>query len=307
MLSEASGASLFSDRATLLGCLYFVQGWVWQGHVTRQVADWADCWNSVVWSFLRLFQHLVCSISHIVNVFDLRIYVRSLFGRLYHWHGHAHQLLHARAWSQSLMHLRSLKPSDLFKKQVRAFPGLTGYYRRFIPDFASAATPLSDLTRKSAPEKVVWATQCNRAFTELKRRLCSEPILKSPDFDRPFVLQTDASDRGIGAVLSQTDADGLEHPVAYFSRKLLPHKEKYATIEMECLAIKLVVEAFSVYLLGRHFMIQTDHRSLEWLDRLKGSNAKFTWWSLALQLYHFTIKHHPEGQNNNVDTLSRAF
>ena len=73
--------------------------------------------------------------------------------------------------------------------------------------------------------------------------------------------------------LTETDADGLEHPVAYFSQKLLPHEEKYATIEKECLAIKLAVEAFSVYLLGRHFTIQTDHRSLEWLDRLKGSNA----------------------------------
>ena len=198
-------------------------------------------------------------------------------------------------------------PIPTTKKQVRAFLGLTGYYRRFIPDFASVATPLSDLTRKSAPEKVVWATQCNRAFTELKRRLCSEPILKSPDFDRPFVLQTDASDRGIGAVLSQTDADGLEHPVAYFSRKLLPREEKYATIEKECLAIKLAVEAFSVYLLGRHFTIQTDHRSLEWLDRLKGSNAKLTRWSLALQPYHFTIKHRPGAQNNNADALSRAF
>ena len=90
------------------------------------------------------------------------------------------------------------------------------------------------------------------------------------------MLQTDASDGGIGAVLSQTDTDGVEHPIAYFSCKLLPREEKYATIEKECLAIKLAVEAFSVYLLGCHFTIQTDHRSLEWLDRLKGSNAKLT-------------------------------
>ena len=85
MLSEAWGASLFSDRATLLGCLYFVQEWVWQGHVTRQVADRADRWNSVVWSLLRSFWHLVRSISHIVHVFCLRIYVRGPLGWLYHW------------------------------------------------------------------------------------------------------------------------------------------------------------------------------------------------------------------------------
>ena len=198
-------------------------------------------------------------------------------------------------------------PTPTTKKQVRAFLGLAGYYRRFIQDFSSVSTPLSDLTRKSAPEKVVWSTQCEKAFAELKRRLCSEPVLQSPDFDRPFVVQTDASDRGIGAVLSQKDVDGLDHPVAYFSKKLLPREEKYAIIEKECLAIKLAVEAFSIYLLGRHFVIQTDHRSLEWLDRLKASNAKLTRWSLALQPYHFTVEHRPGAQNNNADALSRAF
>ena len=157
-------------------------------------------------------------------------------------------------------------PTPTVKKQVRAFLGLTGYYRRLIPDFASIASPLSDLTRKSAQEKVVWAAQCDKAFTELKQRLCSKPILKSPDFNCPFTLQTDASDRGVGAVLSQTDEDGLEHPVAYYSRKLLSREEKYATVEKECLAIKLAVEAFSVC---RHFTIQTDHKALEWLDRLR--------------------------------------
>ena len=133
------------------------------------------------------------------------------------------------------------------------------------------------------------------------------PVLKSPDFDVPFVLQTDASDRGVGAVLSQADPEGVEHPVAYFSRKLLPREEKYATVEKECLAIKLGVEAFHVYLLGRHYTIQTDHQSLEWLERLKSHNAKLTRWSLALQPYQFSVKHRPGVQNSNADALSRAF
>ena len=115
-------------------------------------------------------------------------------------------------------------PTPQTKKQVRVFLGLTGYYRRFIPDYASTAAPLTDLTRKSAPVRVVWSPNCDHAFQQLKDSLCTAPILRSPDFTRPFVLQTDASDRGVGAVLSQLDDEGQEHPVAYFSKKLLPRE-----------------------------------------------------------------------------------
>ena len=192
------------------------------------------------------------------------------------------------------------------KSQVRAFLGLTGYYRRFIPDYASVAAPLTDLTRKSAPNKVVWSESCEKAFRELKLLLCSSPILRSPDFTRQFILQTDASDRAIGTVLSQVDGEGEEHPVGYFSRKLLPREERYATVEKECLAIKLGIEAFRVYLLGRPFIVQTDHRSLEWLHRLKENNARLSRWSLALQPYNFVVQHRAGVKNTNADALSRV-
>ena len=87
----------------------------------------------------------------------------------------------------------------------------------------------------------------------------------------------------MGAVLSQVDDDGQDHPVAYYSRKLLPREQRYSTVEQECLAIKLGVQAFSVYLLGRPFRIQTDHRALQWLDKAKEMNARLTRWSLSLQ------------------------
>ena len=90
------------------------------------------------------------------------------------------------------------------------------------------------------------------AFQKLKDALCTAPVLRSPNFDLPFILQTDASDRGVAAVLSQTEQDE-EHPIAYFSKKLLPREQKYSTIEKECLAIKLGMQAFTVYLLGRVF------------------------------------------------------
>ena len=87
------------------------------------------------------------------------------------------------------------------KRQVRAFLGLAGYYRRFIPDFSSIATPLTDLLRKNCPKVVQSTTECETAFRTLKRLLCSSPVLRAPNNDRPFILQTDTSDHGIGAVL----------------------------------------------------------------------------------------------------------
>ena len=197
-------------------------------------------------------------------------------------------------------------PPPQTKKQVRAFLGLTGYYRRFIPDYASIAAPLSDLTRKNAPAHVTWTAVCEHLFQQIKTLLCTSPVLQAPDFDRPFVLQTDASDRGIGAVLSQYDDSGVEHPVAYYSRKFLPREERYSTVEKECLAIKLGVHAFRVYLLGRPFTIQTDHQSLEWLDRLKENNARLTRWSLALQPYQYSVVYRSGKKNANADALSRV-
>ena len=192
------------------------------------------------------------------------------------------------------------------KKDVRAFLGLAGYYRKFICNFASLASALTDLTRKSAPNRVIWTAECDLAFQQLKTRLCSSPVLQAPDLQKPFQLQTDASDRGVGAILSQLDTDGVDHPVAYFSRKLLPREEKYSTVEKECLAIKLGIHAFRVYLLGREFKIITDHRSLEWLDRVKENNPRLTRWSLFLQPYQYKVMYRPGRMNGNADGLSRA-
>ena len=149
--------------------------------------------------------------------------------------------------------------------------------------------------------------ECEKSFKILKNKLCTEPILRNPDFSEEFILQTDASERGIGAVLSQYDQEGTEHPVAFYSRKLLPREGRYSKIEKECLAIKAATHHFRVYLLGRKFTIQTDHRALEWLDRLKDNNARLTRWSLALQPYHFVVRYRAGTANNNADGLSRTF
>lgn len=106
------------------------------------------------------------------------------------------------------------------KKQVRAFLGLVGWYRKFIPNFSARAITLTNLTKKSQPNNVVWTEDCEKAFKDLKDALCQEPVLQSPDFGKLFTVQTDASQHGIGAVLLQEE-EGQLKPVVYISRKLL--------------------------------------------------------------------------------------
>ncbi len=137
----------------------------------------------------------------------------------------------------------------------------------------------------------------------MRNLLCSNSVLRSPDFDHPFILHTDALDRGVGAILSQIDGGGEEHPVGYFSRKLLPSEEKHATVE-ECLTIRLGVHEFRVYPLGKPFTIQTDHRCLEWLARMKDTNSRLTRWSLA---YKIQISYRSSKANGNAEALSQAF
>ena len=128
------------------------------------------------------------------------------------------------------------------KSDVRSFLGLTGYYRSFVPDSATISVPLSDTTKKSMPSTVNWSSECDRASIRLKEILCSDPVLQAPNFDKVFILQTDASEEGLGAVLSQADHKGQERPVTYISRKLLPREKMYSTVEKEALAIKWAME-----------------------------------------------------------------
>eukprot|EP00795_Rhopilema_esculentum_P005569 gene5569-9573_t len=196
-----------------------------------------------------------------------------------------------------------LRPES--KKQVRSFLGLTGYYRKFIPSYANIAAPLTDLTKKEVKGTIQWTDDCENAFRRLKKALRSSPVLRSPDYSKEFLLQTDASDRGLGAVLSQIGDDNEEHPVMYLSRKLLDRERRYAVVEKECLAIVWAIQQLRVYLYGRKFSIQTDHNALKWLDQMKEKNSRLTRWSLALQMYNYRVEYRRGQDNSNADTLSR--
>ncbi|XP_044133676.1 uncharacterized protein LOC122926366, partial [Bufo gargarizans] len=174
-------------------------------------------------------------------------------------------------------------PTPHTKTQVMAFLGTAGYYRRFVPDYSALAKPLTDLTKKKLPRQVLWSPECEVAFQALKTALVNAPVLVTPDPNKRFIVHTDASMFGLGAVLSQIGEDGGEHPVAYLSRKLLPREVSYATIEKECLALVWALKKLTPYLYGRAFTLITDHNPLVWLNRVSGDNARLLRWSLALQ------------------------
>jgi hypothetical protein len=192
----------------------------------------------------------------------------------------------------------------LVKKNVRSFLGLIGYYRKFVPNFADVASVLTDLTKKGRPEKVIWTKECESAFLLLKKLVAKSPVLTVADPAKPYIAQTDASDIGLGAVLSQTQNDE-EHPVAFASRKLSDPERKYSVIEKECLAIIWALKYFRTYLWGTRFTVETDHQPLRWLQQMKDSNSRLTRWALAIQPYCFEMRHRPGRQNGNADALSR--
>ena len=190
------------------------------------------------------------------------------------------------------------------KKQLRSFLGLVGYYRRFVPNFAALAAPLTDKTKKGEPPQVKWDTAEEMAFNTLKQKLAQEPILHLPDLTQPFILRTDASDVGLGAILLQ-DHDGKRFPVAYASRKLLPREQRYAVMERECLAVVWGIRKFEPYLFGKHFQLETDHQPLKCIAKSKVANGRILRWALALQPYRFSITAIKSSENVGADYLSR--
>ena len=195
-------------------------------------------------------------------------------------------------------------PQPITKKQVRSFLGLSGYYRKFIPNYAAIAAPLSDKTKNKEPNKIEWGTSQLLAFEKLKKCLASAPILMLPNFEKTFTLRTDASDLGIGAILLQ-EHDGTLFPVAYASRKLLNRERAYSSIEKECLALVWGVQKYQTYLYGKPFIVETDHQPLTFMQKAKVANARIMRWALALQPYRLRIVAIKGTDNVGADFLSR--
>lgn len=188
-------------------------------------------------------------------------------------------------------------------KQIKQFLGLLGYYRRFIKDFAKLTKPMTSMLKKNNKLNIE-KQEYKECFQLCKEMLITEPILAYPDFTKPFLLITDASDFALGSVLSQV-IDGKEHPICYASRTLNEHEINYSTIEKELLSIVWSTKYFRPYLYGRKFKIQTDHKPLNWLMSLKEPNSKLVRWRLKLEEFDYEIEYKPGKINSNADALSR--
>ncbi|PNY16671.1 retrotransposon-related protein, partial [Trifolium pratense] len=183
-------------------------------------------------------------------------------------------------------------------KQLRGFLGLTGYYRRFIQSYAKIASPLTDLLKK---EEFRWNEQAEQAFQKLKVAMTSAPVLALPNFKLPFILETDASGVGIGAVLQQQG-----HPIAYFSKKLVPRNQKKSAYFREMLAIAESIAKFRHYLMGHKFIIRTDQKSLRSLMEQSLQTPEQQEWLHRFLGYDFTIEYKPGKENIAADALSRV-
>jgi hypothetical protein len=198
-------------------------------------------------------------------------------------------------------------PQPTNVQEVRQFIGVANYYRQYIKGFASIAAPLTGLTRGQGTKlrPIVWNEECEKAFRNIKQQLTSAPVLLPPNPNRPWRIETDASDFGIGAVLSQTDSAGRWHPVAFESKKLSSAERNYPAQERELLAILHALRTWRCFIDGRQYEVYTDHNPLQYLRSKKDPAPRLVRWLNELELCDPTIKYKPGKENTIPDKLSR--
>ena len=190
--------------------------------------------------------------------------------------------------------------------EVRAFCNLAGYYRKFIKNYAEIAKPLTELmSQKGKKTRVTLSEEATAAFHKLKELVCEEPVLQLPDYEKPFILRTDASGYAIGAVLAQKDKNGDERPVSFASRTLTAVERRYSAGEREMLAIMYFIKYWHTYLWGRHFSVYTDHSPLTGIKTKKDVTRRLSRMILALQAYDYELHYTPGKENGVADALSR--
>uniref|UniRef100_A0A3B3H730 Gypsy retrotransposon integrase-like protein 1 n=1 Tax=Oryzias latipes TaxID=8090 RepID=A0A3B3H730_ORYLA len=195
------------------------------------------------------------------------------------------------------------KPEN--RKQLQRFLGFANFYRRFIKNYSKIASPLHALT--SSKQSFSWNQRAESAFKDLKNRFTSAPVLVVPDPSRQFIVEVDASDTGIGAVLSQRSLDNKVHPCAFYSRRLSNAEMNYHVGEKELLAIKEALEEWRHWLEGAEipFVVFTDHKNLEYLRTAKRMNSRQARWALFFNRFTFSLSYRPGSRNVKADALSR--
>ncbi|GJP40450.1 hypothetical protein CLOM_g132 [Closterium sp. NIES-68] len=187
-------------------------------------------------------------------------------------------------------------------KELQQFLGFANYYNRFVPQYAKLAAPLTNLLKKNTPYK--WETKHQEAVEQLKQALTSAPVLILPDPERDYVIEADASDQAVGAVLMQDQGNGLQ-PIAYLSKKLHGAELNYPIHDKEALAIIIAFKAWRCYLEGRRTTVYTDHCSLKYLKTQPNLSRRQVRWIDFLEThFHYDIVYKP-GHKNKADALSR--
>ena len=193
-------------------------------------------------------------------------------------------------------------PTPTNVRDVRAFLGTAGYYRKFIKDFSAIASPITELTKESV--KFDWTPKCQEAFVRLKSAMQQGPVLALPDPSLPYVVHTDASGFAVGAVLMQDQGKGLQ-PIAFLSKKMLDAETRYPVHEQELLAIIHALSSWRHYLSGRKFKVMTDHKSLQYFKTQPQLSGRQSRWKDVIANFDFDIEY-IEGKSNPVaDGLSR--
>ncbi|GET61787.1 retroviral-like aspartic protease 1 [Rhizophagus irregularis DAOM 181602=DAOM 197198] len=199
--------------------------------------------------------------------------------------------------------IKNLKPPKNIK-QIREINGLCSYYRKFVKGYSKIVKPIMELTRKNVP--FVWTDKQQKALEELKKKLINYPILQHPNFEKEFILITDASGEGLGAILEQLDENNREIVISYASRSLVNAEKRYPITELECLAVFWGIKYFHKYLFGRKFKVITDHAALKgFISTSKVPKGRRGRWMMELQQYDFEIIHRPGKENKNADAMSR--
>jgi len=194
------------------------------------------------------------------------------------------------------------------RKQLQRFLGFANFYRRFIRNYSQTALPLTSLT--SVKKTFQWSPEAQTAFDKLKMLFSRAPVLIQPDSSKQFILEVDASDSGVGAVLSQRlDSDQRVHPCAFFSRRLSSAEQNYDVGDRELLAIKLALEEWRHWLEGAEHpvLVWTDHKNLAYIQSAKQANPRQSRWSLFFSRFNLIISYRPGSKNIKPDSLSRLY
>lgn len=191
------------------------------------------------------------------------------------------------------------------QKDIQVFLGFCNFYRRFIPNFSKLAQPLTSLLKKNAPFS--WTSTTRQSFDSIKQSFASEQILAHPNPDQQYIVEVDASNFGLGCILSQYDSNNILRPISFHSRSLSSAERNYVIGDKELLALKVALEEWRHYLeQAKHpVLVYTDHKNLEYMESAKIQNSRHARWALFFSRFNLQLTYRPGSKNGKADALSR--